>query len=141
MIGFAALVRTVPAEQFAVIVLSNVETPAMKTADAAMEAFLPVTAPAPFTADGEPLVMEDGEMRAIAGRYENRWRLTLSIDKGRLVMRQDEGPPLAVSKVGANRYVAVGDGNRPRLRFLVSPAASGRPAYLHFSLWAFRKIS
>lgn len=141
MPGFAALVRTVLAEQFGVIVLSNADAPAVKTADAAMEAFLPVTAPVPFTSDGDPLVMDDREKAAIAGRYENRWPFVLSIENGTVVMRQDDGPPLTVSKVGVNRYVAVGAGNRPRLRFLVSPASNGRPAYLHFALWAFRKVS
>jgi hypothetical protein len=80
MRGFAALVRTVPAEEFAVVALSNGEVPAVKTAEAAMEALLPVT-------------------------------------------------------------VAVGAGNRPRLRFLVVPPAEGRPGYSHFALWAFRKVS
>jgi CubicO group peptidase (beta-lactamase class C family) len=139
--GFAALMRMVPAEQFAVIALANAESPAVKTAEAAMEALLPLTAAVPFTSDGPPVVADAGEMGAISGRYENRWRYSLSVENGTLVLRQDDGPPLTVSKVGANRYVAVGPENRPRLRFLVSPAADGRPGYLHFALWAFRRVS
>jgi CubicO group peptidase (beta-lactamase class C family) len=141
MPGFAALVRTVPAQQFAVVTLSNGDAPAVKTAEAAMEVLLPVTAPAPFTSDGPPVRMDDSEMAAVAGRYENRWQYALSVENGSLVLRQDDGPPLAVSKVGANRYVAVGPANRPRLRLLISPGAEGRPGYLHFALWAFRKVS
>ena len=141
MIGFAALMRTVPSEEFTVIALSNGDAPAVKTAEAAMEVLLPVTDPAPFTTDGPPMAIDAAEAAAIAGRYENRWRFTLSVENGAPVLRQDDGPPLAVSKVGENRYVAVGAGNRPRLRFLVSPAAAGRPAYLHFALWAFRRVS
>lgn len=141
MLGFAALLRTVPAEQFAVIALSNGDAPAVKTAEAAMEALLPVTPPVPLTSDGPPTRMDDREMAALAGRYENRWRYLLAVENGSLVLRQDDGPPLVVSKVGANRYVAVGPGNRPRLRFLVAPATEGRPGYLHFALWAFRKVS
>jgi CubicO group peptidase (beta-lactamase class C family) len=141
MIGFAALMRAVPAEQFAVIALANGEAPPVKTAEAAMEVLLPVTDPTPFTTDGPAVPMTTAEMSAIAGRYENRWRFTLSVEDGAPVLRQGDGPPLAVSKVGDKRYVAVGAGNRPRLRFLVSPAESGRPAYLHFALWGFRKVS
>jgi CubicO group peptidase (beta-lactamase class C family) len=141
MPGFAALLRTVPAEEFAVIALANGEVPAVKTAEAAMETLLELTPPVPFTSDGPPAAIDDSEMAALTGRYENRWRYVMSVENGSLVLRQDDGPPLVVSKVGANRYVAVGPGDRPRLRFLVSPAAEGRPGYLHFALWAFRKVS
>jgi CubicO group peptidase (beta-lactamase class C family) len=141
MLGFAALLRTVPAEQFGVIALSNGDAPAVKTAQAAMDVLLPMTAPAPLTSDGAAMPMDAGEMAAVAGRYENRWQYTLSVENGSLVLRQDGGVALAVSKVGANRYVAAGPGDRPRLRFLVSPAADGQPGYLHFALWAFRRIS
>ena len=141
MVGSSAILRTVPAEQFAVIALSNAEAPPVKTAEAAMDALLTLTAPVPFTSDDAAVGMEAAEMAALAGRYENRWPFVLSIENGALVMRQGDGPPLAVSKVGVNRYVAVGPGNRPRLRFLVSPAARERPGYLHFALWAFRKVS
>jgi hypothetical protein len=56
-------------------------------------------------------------------------------------LRQNDGPPLPVLKVGSNRFVAAGPDNRPRLRFLLSPANVDGPAYLHFSLWGFRKVS
>jgi CubicO group peptidase (beta-lactamase class C family) len=141
MTGFAAILRTVPEQDFAVLVLSNAEAPAARTAEAAMETLLPLTANAPFTSDGPVQAMAPAEMASYAGRYENRGTFELSVDKGSLVMRQNDGPALRVSKVGANRFVAAGPENRPRLRFLLSPAGAGGPAYLHFALWAFRKVS
>jgi CubicO group peptidase (beta-lactamase class C family) len=141
MVGSAALLRFVPAHGFAVIVLSNAELPAVKTAEAAMEAVLPLTAPTPFTTDGPPVTMTAGEMAGHAGRYENRGSFVLSIENGTLVARQNDGPALPVTKVGPNRFVAAGPSTRPRLRFLLAPAGPDRPAYLHFALWAYRKVS
>jgi hypothetical protein len=141
MVGSAALLRMVPAAQFAVIVLSNSDNPGVKTAEAAMGALLPLTAATPFTTDGPAAEMSASEMAAVAGRYENRGHFVLSVERETLVLRQNDGPPLPVSRVGGHRYVATGPQNRPRLRVLVSPAQGGAPAYLHFALWAFRKVS
>jgi CubicO group peptidase (beta-lactamase class C family) len=141
MVGSSAVLRTVPERHFAVIVLSNSETPAVKTAEAAMEALLPLSAPAPFTSDGPPMSMDAAEMSSYVGRYENRGRFVLGVENGLLVARQNDGPPLAVTKVGARRFVATGPGNKPRLRFLLAPEEAARPAYLHFSLWGFRRTS
>jgi CubicO group peptidase (beta-lactamase class C family) len=139
MPGFAALLRTVPAEQFAVVALANGETPPLKTVDAAMDALLSMSAPTPFVVDGAPTPVSPDEMTALVGRYENRGRFVIAIENGRLVLRQNDGPALAVSKVGEGRYIAAGPENRPRLRFRVWRAHGSRPAYLHFALWAFRK--
>jgi hypothetical protein len=65
----------------------------------------------------------------------------LSVEKETLVLRQNDGAPLTVAKVGTHRFVAARPQDRPRLPFLVFPAAADRPAYLHFALWAFRKVS
>jgi CubicO group peptidase (beta-lactamase class C family) len=141
MVGSSAMLRMVPERDFAVIALSNSETLPVKTAEAAMAALLPLSASVPFTSDGPPLAMAAAEMASYAGRYENRGHFVLGVESGRLVARHDGGPPLVVTKVGGRRFVASGAGDRPRLRFLLSPAAAGRPAYLHFALWGFRKTS
>ncbi len=141
MPGYAALVRLVPEHGFAVIALSNGETPALRTADAAMEAALPLRQATPPPPDGPPVPMTRADMNAIAGRYENRGAFVLSIEGEGLVLRQDDGPPLAVTRVGADRYVAAGPENRPRLRFIVTAPDGERPATLQFALWAYRKVS
>ena len=141
MPGYAALVRLVPEHGFAVIALSNGETPAIRTVDAAMETLLPLRPAPPPPADGPPMAMTPADMNAIAGRYENRGTFVLSLEGGGLVLRQNDGPPLAVTRVGPDRYVAAGPENRPRLRFIVTAADGQRPAMLQFALWAYRKVS
>lgn len=141
MVGFTAILRLVPERRFAVIALSNSEAPPVKSADAAMEALLPVTPPAPLTSDGPAVTMDPAEMASYVGRYENRGVFALAIESGALVLRQNDGPPLAVTKVGVNRFVAVGPNDRPRLRFLIKRATEGEPGYLHFALWGFRKVA
>lgn len=141
MPGFAALVRMVPSHRFAVVTLANGEVPAARTAETAMELFLPLTPAAPPPVDGPALPMTAAEMNAYAGTYRNRGTFVLAVDNGALTLRQNEGPPLPVTKVGADRFVAAGPNNRPRLRFLLAVAREDRPAYLHFSLWGFRKVS
>ena len=141
MPGYAALVRLVPEHGFAVIALANAETPALRTADAAMEAFLPLQPPSPLPADGPAVPMTPEEMAVYAGRYENRGVFVLSVEEARLVLRQNDGPPLPVTRVGTNRFVASGENGRPRLRFLLTPADGSRPAILQFALWAYPKVS
>ena len=80
-------------------------------------------------------------MKGYAGTYQNRGRFVLTVDNGVLTLRQNDGPPLQVTKVGADGFVAVGPNNRPRLRLLLVEAREDRPAYLHFALWGFRKVS
>lgn len=140
MPGYAAVVRMVPERRFAVIALANGEAPPLRTVEAAMEAVLALTPPAPPPADGPPISMTVEEMSAYAGRYENRGAFEVAVEKGALVLRQNDGPALPLSKVGPDRFVAEGPNNR-RLRFVLKRAEAGRPAYLHFALWGFRKVS
>jgi CubicO group peptidase (beta-lactamase class C family) len=141
MPGFAALVRMVPSHRFAVVTLANGEVPAARTADTAMELFLTLTPADPPPVDGPALPMTAAEMNGYAGTYRNRGTFVLAVDNGALTLRQNQGPPLPVTKIGADRFVAAGPNNRPRLRFLLAVAREDRPAYLHFSLWGFRKVS
>jgi CubicO group peptidase (beta-lactamase class C family) len=141
MPGAGALVRLVPEHRFAVIVLSNSETPGIRTADAAMEALLPLRPASPPQDDGPARPMTAEEMASWAGRYENRGTFTLRVEQDRLMLRQNDGPSLPVTRVGADRFVAAGPENRPRLRFILTPARGERPATLQFSLWAYRKVS
>jgi len=140
MVGFTAILRAVPDRRFAVVALSNSEAPAVKTADAAMDALLPTGPSAPLTTDGAPVPMSAAEMTSLTGRYENRGSFELSVREGGLMLRQNDGPWLPVTRVGPNRFVAAGPNDRPRLRFLLSPAEGGRPAYLHFALWGYAKV-
>jgi hypothetical protein len=123
MVGSAALLRMVPAAQFAVIALSNAETPPVRTAEAAMEVMLPLTAAVPFTSDGAPIAMTPAERSSLAGRYENRGQFVLSVERDELVLRQNDGQALPVSKVGPNRFVATGRGSGSSCR---APAAHNR---------------
>ena len=94
-----------------------------------MEALLPLGARAPFTSDGPPAQMTRADMAPVVGRYENRGHFELSVEKETLVLRQNEGVPLTVSKVGTHRFVAAGPQDRTRLRFSRVPGRS-RPAGL-----------
>jgi CubicO group peptidase (beta-lactamase class C family) len=141
MPGYAAVVRLVPEHGFAVIALANAETPALRTADAAMEAFLPLQPSSPLPADEPAVPMTPDDMAAYAGRYENRGTFVLSVEQATLVLRQNDGAPLPVTRVGPDRFVAAGPNGRPRLRFLLAPAEGSRPAILRFALWAYRKVS
>ena len=104
-----------------------------------MEVLLPVTPAVPFTTDGPELAMDMREMAAYAGRYENRGSFVLAVEKDSVTLRQNDGPPLRVTKVGPNRYVAAGAHDRPRLRFTLNAGSAGTPSYLHFALWAFAR--
>ena len=139
MVGFTALLRAVPERRFAVVTLSNSEAPAVRTAEAAMETLLPVTPPVPLTTDGPAREMTRDETSAYVGRYENRGSFELSTRDHVLMLRQNDGPLLPVTKVGEHRFVAAGPGDRPRLRFVLVPASADGPAYLHFALWGFAK--
>ncbi len=141
MVGFAALVRTVPAHEFAVVALSNAEAPAVRTVDAAMEALLPTRPATPPAADGPPLPMAESEMKRYVGRYENRGHFVIAVEEGALVLRQNDGLPLSMRKVGVDRFIATGPGGQPRLRIVLRPPAEDRPATLHFSLWAYPNVT
>jgi CubicO group peptidase (beta-lactamase class C family) len=140
MVGFAALIRLVPAHRFAVIALSNSETPAIRTVDAAMEALLPVESPKPRAEDNTADVPV-AELRPFVGRYENRGRFALALESSGSVLRQNDGPALPVRRTDTGVFVAAGPNNQPRLRFLLRPAAGEHPATLHFALWAYPKLN
>jgi hypothetical protein len=77
------------------------------------------------------------ELQPLLGRYVNRGSAELLVRDGQVMLSLDDGPPLAVSRIGPNRYLARPKPGVPGPEFVLQPATKDAPAYLHFALWAF----
>jgi hypothetical protein len=77
------------------------------------------------------------EMKPFFGRYENRGTAELAERDGKVVFILDGSPPFAVSRIGEHRYLARPKPDIGGPEFVIQPATSSSPAYLHFALWAY----
>ena len=115
--GFASLLRMTPAHRAAVIVLSNQGgTWLNRTAEAAMETVMPLGPSTPAASPGTTTTSRSN-LEAWAGVYQapNRAPVELSIERGRLMMKQGDrvvevtgldGPELVLLRDSAGaRYV------------------------------------
>jgi hypothetical protein len=54
-----------------------------------------------------------------------------------VVLILDDGPPLIVTRLGTNRFLARAGPNLPGPEFVLQPATRTAPAYLHLALWGY----
>jgi CubicO group peptidase (beta-lactamase class C family) len=157
IIGFGSFIVLVPEKRFAVVLMANkTGTILGKTAEAAMELFLPLQR-RPVAATPAPMPMTKSEMEEIAGTYRNGLlRIDLFVRDGQLIRKEtypttaEEGPgreiETPVTKIGRDRFAFTPPGEDPRAgyagttQFTVIRDSEGVPAYVHGSLEAAAKV-
>ncbi|MGH7460925.1 MAG: serine hydrolase domain-containing protein, partial [Longimicrobiales bacterium] len=133
--GFGALVRMVPEQQFAFIVLTNRSGGQLpKSADAALEMFLPLHARTEAKAAQTPITQAD--LAGLPGTYaQGQNRIEIAARDGKLILRQG-ATELPLQKISDLKFaVDVGQ----RREFVVVRGANGRVEYLHTGLRALAR--
>lgn len=128
MPGFTAMLRVLPTEHLALVVLANRQE---VRPDPILDALLG-TRPKPAPTAQAPIAMSAAEMESYVGRYVNRFEVELFVRDGKLSLRRPDGEH-AVEKIGEHR-------------FTTDPARTFRPAefeiyptYVNMFVWAFVK--
>jgi CubicO group peptidase (beta-lactamase class C family) len=138
--GYGSVIKMVPEQRFAVIVLGNRTGVALnKTAEKAMELMLPLK-PAVVDKPKQELAMSASEMANYVGKYGQRdVGFEILVKDGKLFLKQ--GPnELPVSKVGETRFSAVSPGNSRPMEFALVPGPDGKAKYIHIGLRAAKRI-
>ena len=134
--GFSAIVRVAPDRGLGIAILANLENaPLRRIAQAVMGTALGLPEPEPPPRN--ETAVSPAELQAFVGRYENRGTAEIAVRDGAVVLRVDEGPPLAVARIGDDRFLARPKPGAPGPEFVLRPAAAQAPAYLHLALWAY----
>jgi CubicO group peptidase (beta-lactamase class C family) len=134
--GYSAILRAVPERRFGFIILSNLDNaPLRRVAQQVMRAALGLRGEAPASRPETPVTVE--EFEPLLGVYRNRGTAELALRDGRVVLILDDGPPMAVTRIGADRFLARPKPEIAGPEFVLRPATRSSPAYLHFALWAY----
>ena len=136
--GFSAILRVAPERQLGFAIIANLDNaPLRRVAQVVMgRAFnLPESTPPAR----QEVAVSATEMKPLLGRYENRSTVDLAARGEDVVFVLDDGPPLLVTRVGEDRYVARSKPGAPGPEFVVQPGTRETPGYLHFALWAHRR--
>jgi len=139
--GYGSLVRMLPDQKVAVIVLGNRSGASLsRTATRALELMVPlspaVTEPAP-----RPVSMTPAEMAEYAGVYSQTAKpdAELFVKDGQLFLKS--GPAtLPVTKIDANRFVVTRPGAAAPQEFMLTRGKDGRTLYLRQGTRALKKI-
>ncbi len=141
MTGYVALLKFVPEQKFALIILGNTNNIGfIKTHDKALEMFLNLKPKEEFKAK-TALPMSEAEMKKYVGTYSqpNRWNSEVFIKDGKLFIKEFN-QELEMRKIGENRF-SFQFPNAPRpLEINIQPAENGKSGFLHQYVWAFKKI-
>lgn len=136
--GFSAILRVAPERQLGIVILTNLDNaPLRRIAQVVMSRALNLAESKP--GPRKEIAVSVEEMKPLLGRYENRGSAELSVRGEDVVLVLDDGPPLAVTRVGENRYLARAKPGGPGPEFVVQPSTQETPGYLHFALWAYRR--
>ena len=136
--GFSSIVRFAPERGVGIAILSNLDNaPLRRIAQVVMSKALSLS-DVPATARKE-MPVTAGEMKSFLGTYRNRGTAQLREQNGRVVLMLDEGPPMAVTRLDATRYLARPKPDIAGPEFVLHTANRTAPAYLHFALWAYVK--
>jgi hypothetical protein len=138
--GYGSVIKMVPEQRFAVIVLGNRTGVALnKTAEKAMELMLPLKA-SEAEKPKQELAMSAAEMANYVGKYGQKdVSFEILLKDGKLFLKQ--GPnQLPISKVGDTRFSAISPGNSRPMEFALVPGADGRVEYIHVGLRAAKRI-
>ena len=138
MPGFTAMMRVLPGEDMALIVLANRQA---VRPDPILDALLEALHRAPQSAapKSQPAIpMTAAEMKTYAGRYVNRFPIELFVRDGRLWVRRPDDEH-AVEKIGEQRFTTDPARTFRPAEFEIFPATAQRPAYVNMFVWAFVK--
>jgi CubicO group peptidase (beta-lactamase class C family) len=137
--GFGALLQMVPAHGFAVIVLANRSSSLLnKTAEKAMELFLPLEAKAK-SRSAQALTVSEPEMSEYVGTYTNKPESAeILVKQDKLILKRADGE-FPISKIGNCRFSIVKPSDK-REEFVLVPGANGKAEYLHMDRHALRKV-
>lgn len=136
--GFASILRFAPERGVGIAILGNLDNaPLRRIAQNVMAKALRLPAPAPPARTETPVTPED--MKAFVGTYRNRGTAEIAVRDGRVVLILDDGPPMGVSRIDTNRFLARPKPDIAGPEFVLQRAGAHAPAYLHFALWAYAK--
>ncbi len=136
MPGFTAMLRILPAEKLALIVLANRQG---VRPDPILDALIHARAPANVEAQAA-LPMSAAEMESYVGRYNNRFPIELFVRDGKLWLRRPDGEH-AVEKIGEHRFTTDPSRKFRPAEFEIHPATAQHAAYVEMFVWAFAKES
>jgi CubicO group peptidase (beta-lactamase class C family) len=134
--GFSSILRFAPERGLGIAILSNLDNaPLRRIAQNVLAKALSLP-DQPVTARKEsPATV--AAMKPFLGLYRNRGMAVLTIQNGRVVLILDDGPPMAVTRIEGNRFLARPAPNVAGPEFVLQPATGNAPAYLHLALWAY----
>ena len=138
--GYGSLIWMVPDQRFAVIILANRSGASLdKTAEKAMEMFLPLT-PKPEPKPLVELPISEAEKAEWVGTYQNlpTDKIEIFARDGKLFLRRGTSE-LPLRKTAENQVSAGAPGNPRQAQFTFVRGKDGRTLYLHSGGRAFRK--
>lgn len=138
MPGYSAMIRIAPERHLGIAILTNLDSAPLRRVSQQVMARALGLPDQPPPVRHETVVTVD-EMKSQLGTYRNRGTAEIAVRDGRVVLILDGGPPFAVSRIGENRYLARPKPEIAGPEFVLQPATSSVPAYLHFALWAYTR--
>lgn len=138
MPGFSALLRLAPDRRFGIAVLTNLENAPLRRIVPSVMAKALALPEESIPARQETSISPD-EFKDLLGRYQNRGTADVMVQDGKVMLSLDDSPPLAVTRIGQNRYLARPKPDVAGPEFVLQPAVGNAPPYLHFALWAYAK--
>ena len=136
--GFSSIMRFTTERRLGIAILSNLDNgPLRRIAQVVMAKALQLPDQSPPPRKETPATFN--EMKDLLGNYHNRGTADLDVRGGKVVLILDDGPPMEVSRLGSNRYLARPAPGVQGPEFVVQPATGSSPGYLHFALWAYAK--
>jgi CubicO group peptidase (beta-lactamase class C family) len=127
MPGFTAMMRIMPAEKLALIVLANRQG---LRPDPILDALLDVKPPPAVSQHA--IAMPPEEMQSYVGHYSNRFTVDVFIRDGKLFIRRPDGEK-ALEKIAEHRFTT-----DPERKFRPAELEI-YPTYLSMWVWAFAK--
>ena len=136
--GFSSILRLAPERQLGIAMLTNLDNaPLRRIAQSVMAKALNL--PDPVPASRAETAVSVADMKGFIGRYANRGSAEIAVRDEAVVLVLDDGPPLAVTRIGADRFLARPKPGALGPEFVLQSATDTSPAYLHFALWAYAR--
>jgi hypothetical protein len=138
--GFGALLQMVPIQRFAVIVLANKSEALLnKTAEKAMELFLPLEAETQAKPK-QALAFSEAEISDCVGKYANKPQSAeILVKEGKLILKQQDGA-FPITKIGDYRFSITKPSESGAEEFVLVRGGDGKGEYLHIGRHALKKV-
>jgi CubicO group peptidase (beta-lactamase class C family) len=134
--GFSSILRVAPERRVGLAILANLDNaPLRRVAGSVMAKALGLPDQSPPVRQETAVTVE--EMKPFLGRYTNRGSAELMVRDGRVMLSLDDSPPLAVSRIGDDRYLARPKPDIAGPEFVLRPSTNTTPPFLHLALWAY----